>query len=216
MSNDTSKDFSREAAHHLRTVARERGLEIKSSTAHELIAGYFGFHSRAAMVATEAVEFPVMFPSPEGPKTFTQVVPKEGTPSLDDPFLFQTEPDIPSLERAIEKVGARASLKPEDSEWLAPAIQEGLVPACEATGIKSLDNRPLYDSDNNEPTAFASPEAVQMGQFKTCRCCDSDRLYPSSQINHNGLCPEHHDEFDQDPEEAKDWEDYIENRLNNL
>ena len=82
MSNDTSKDFSREAAHHLRTVARERGLEIQSSTAHELIAGYFGFHSRAAMVATEAVEFPVMFPSPEGPKTFTQVVPKEGTPSL--------------------------------------------------------------------------------------------------------------------------------------
>ena len=42
------------------------------------------------------------------------------------------------------------------------------------------------------------------------------KLYPASQINHNGLCPEHHDEFDQDPEEAKDWEDYIENRLNNL
>ncbi|MBU2122969.1 MAG: hypothetical protein KJ999_21345 [Gammaproteobacteria bacterium] len=213
MSNyDDTPNYAREAAYHLRQVASEHGCELKSTTAHELIAGYFGFASRAAMTATERVELPVILPAPGSPETYEVIGPKEGTPTLDDPFLFQTVPDLPSLERAVVKLGSNAKLTEADIPWVADAINTGLVPACVDTREKSLRNLPVYDKEN-VLVGFASPSAVASGQYDTCRCCDSDRLYPTAQMHANGLCHEHRHEFDLDPEEAADLQSFIEYQL---
>lgn len=206
-------DFSREAAYHLRQAAAVRGHDLKSSTAHELVAGYFGFQSRAAMTATELAETPVLWPEPGQPQTVPVIVPKDGSPSLDDPFLHYSKPNLPSLETAVAKLGTKADLKASDTRWIAQAIQEGLVPACMETGEKSLNSLPVYNADD-ELVGFASPRAVSAGSFGTCHLCGGDRLYLAEDLNSKGLCYEHRHEFDLDPEEQDDFESFIEYHQN--
>lgn len=49
--SESDPDFTKAAAEHLRSVAKERGLEIGSSHAHALVAASLGYQSRVAFLA---------------------------------------------------------------------------------------------------------------------------------------------------------------------
>ncbi|WOI46484.1 hypothetical protein [Acidovorax sp. BLS4] len=213
MSNETTPDYVREAAFHLRHVAEQHGHKLRSATAHELIAGYFGFKSTGGYKETHLIESLVFMPAHGAPKTMMIEVPVDGVPSPDEQFPHHIEPNVPSLERAIAKVGSRAGLDVKDALWLARGIQTGLAPACMSTGVKSIDNLPVYDTDD-VLIGFGSSVAVNRGEFSTCHCCGPDRLYPSSEMYPNGLCREHRDEFTLDAEEAQDHADFAEYHRN--
>jgi hypothetical protein len=133
---------------------------------------------------------------------------------------YKETPDQAALQAAIARM-RQTSLQSTDVQFLAQTIQDGLAPACAETGLHSARNIPLGYIDPGEEasgTEWVHPTvAADEDCFGCCRCCGPNYLYRVEDLDEQMLCQEHKGEFDPDsPEEAQDWEDYIENLTKDL
>lgn len=186
MNNESNPDFTQDAAHHLREKARKKGLEIGSSHAHALVAASLGYKSRAALLADDSNHY------------------------LGDPLLFREVPDMVQIGEAIERM-RETTLTQANVPFLASTIQDGLTPPCTESGIRSVQNIPLGTDQPDENTQWVHPSvAHDQNEFGHCVCCGNSIFYRLDDLDSNGLCEEHHGEFDLDPEEQQDFDDKLE------
>lgn len=179
-------DYTRDAAKHLREKAREQGIEIRSSHAHALVAAELGYNSRAALLAPDSNHYP------------------------EDQWLHRETPDTEQIRAAILRM-RDSCLTEQNVPFIAETIQDGLTPPCCETGIRSAQNIPLGDVKEGDDTEWIHPSAARDDtKFEHCRCCGDDVLYRIEELDEQMLCEEHQGEFDLDPEEQQDLEDYVE------
>ncbi|MBE0435930.1 MAG: hypothetical protein IBX56_09025 [Methylomicrobium sp.] len=179
-------DFTKDAAHHLREKAKERGIKIGSSHAHALVAASLGYKSRAALLADNSNH------------------------CVDDPWLSREDQDKEQICATIERM-KNTEITAGDTEFIASTIRDGLTPTCTETGIRSADNIPLGDVEPGDDAEWVHPSAISnTDEFGHCRCCGSDVFYRLGDLDDEMLCENHRGEFDLDPEEQKDWDDFIE------
>jgi hypothetical protein len=179
-------DYTKAAAEHLRDKAREKGIEIRSSHAHALVAAELGYNSRAALLAPQSNH------------------------CLDDQWLHRAPPDTEQIRAAILRM-RDSSLTEQNVPFIAETIQDGLAPPCCETGIRSAHNIPLGYVKEGDETEWVHPSAARDdNNFGHCRCCGEDVLYRIEELDDEMLCEEHHGEFDLDPEEQQDMDDFVE------
>lgn len=186
--DDNDFDFTKQAADYLRKAGEREGLSsgIRSSHAHALVAAALGYGSRKAMLD-----------DPEGPY-------------LKDQWLSREAGDIQKVKEAIERM-QKAPVQPDQAEMIARIIQDGLSPGCVECGEHSSCSSPLGYVQPGDEADWVCPRcASDDEQYGHCRCCGDDVLYRLEELDDQGLCPDHHGEFDLDPEEEADWESYIE------
>lgn len=192
---ESELDFTKAAADHLRDVSRERGLEIGSSHAHALVAASLGYQSRVALLEPSSGHW------------------------TGDPWLYREEPNHAELGAAISRM-RKGAVELEHVPFLAETIRDGLAPPCSETGVRSAKNIPLGYVDVGDRASdveWVHPsEARDRERFDHCRCCGTSYLYRVEDLDEHGLCDEHRGEFDFDEDEAKDWEDLVENMTKDL
>lgn len=193
--SESDPDFTKAAADHLRSVAKERGLEIGSSHAHALVAASLGYQSRVAFLSPTSEHW------------------------TGDPWLYLEEPNQVELGAAVTRM-RKGAVEPDHVLFLAGAIRDGLAPPCSETGLRSAKNIPLGCVDKGDDATdveWVHPsQARDRERFDHCRCCGSDYLYRIEDLDEHGLCEVHKGEFDLDEEEQKDWDDLIENMTKDL
>jgi hypothetical protein len=187
--DDYDFDFTKKAADYLRETSNREGIssDIGSSHAHMLVAAAFGYNSRKAMLD-----------DPKGPSSKNQ-------------WLGREAGNIEKVREAIERM-KNAPIRPDQAPVIARLIQDGLTPTCAECGEHDSRSSPLGYVQSGDDADWICPRcASDDEQYGHCRCCGDDVLYPVEELDDQGLCSEHHGEFDLDPEEEEDWESYIEN-----
>lgn len=185
---DNSDEFPRinyvkQAADHLRTKACERGLctKLGSGHAHSLIAAALGYKTPPAMKERE-----------------------EET----DQWIGQRPMDVPMIVDAIQRMN-EPTVTANSASQIADIISVGLTPACVACEKLDSENTPVGDPDVGDECEWICTSCVSRDEdFGECSLCR--KVFRVEDLDHEGLCPEHRGEFDYDPEELQDREDYVE------
>ena len=176
-------NYIKQAADHLRTEACERGLcaKLGSGHAHALVAAALGYKTSPAMKANE---------------------------DETDQCLGQRPMDVRMIADVIDRMNA-PTVSAGSARRLADIISDGLTPACVACGRLDSGNSPVVDPNPGDEWEWICTEcAVSDEDFDECGYCN--KVFRQDDLDHEGLCPEHRGEFDEDPEERQDREDYIE------
>ncbi len=188
----------------------------KSSHRHEIVASYFGFNSRAHLLA-DTSNFRL---------------------DKDDPISFESFSDSPEqgVRNRMEELGLdKSDLAFQISDEIALAI----TPPCTCCnedrpthllnkdGLE-FDHTPLHSMPDDYTEALEVArleEKAERELLKTewvcddcaddpevaafCSLCGDGPFHPDL-MDHNGLCPEHRGEFDYDEEEQEDRDSFLE------
>jgi len=174
-------------AKYLRDKVLEiHNVKVKSSHAHQALAGALGFNSKVALLN----EYP------------------SDCEHLD--FILHHQNYRLDEEKLIDSLDS--SLKSLPRDFVVTAIEESLIPGCENGCGKTLDSQPLFDSsDIEQPIAQVCDDCSDNSpQYSYCRFCGDSYLFRADEINEAGECPDHAGESIMDEDEETDWETYIE------
>lgn len=182
-----SIDYTNDAAKHLRDEAKYQGFHIGSSHANLLVAAYLGYNDRVALLAPNSSH------------------------CTDDQWLHHEKPDVDQIKAAISRMKDGSHLQ-DRTEFIVNTIRDGLAPPCCETGIKSALNIPVGDVEFGEETDWINPSVLNDhdSRFGHCQLCGNDKVYYLTELDEHDLCREHRGEFDLDPEEQNDLDDYVE------
>lgn len=191
--NDKQLDFTKQAADHLREMNERMrlGSTIGSGHAHMLVAAYFGYNSRKAMLDAH-----------KGPDVTNQWLSHE----------------VGNVEKVKEAIGRMNNppVQPNQALSIVGIIRDGLTPACLECDSHNARSTPLGHVEPGDDADWVCIHCASDDEkYGHCPCCGGDVLYRLEELDGQGLCEDHQGEFDLDPEEEEDWESYIENVQNN-
>jgi len=189
--DDETKGLIKDAVELLRTPKIDPRFQFKASHAHELVAAYLGYKSKAAIVLGDR-----------------------------PPFLSHDEPeslDHPDAIEHIEKrIGKLSNLEVtcEYASDIAEIISTAITPDCDYCNDGLEVTKAVEDEGNG--LKYTCLHCVETGeQLGHCRLCGGDgKIYELSDLDKDSLCPNCTGEFDYDEEEMEDMESKAEYYLN--
>lgn len=192
-----TENARKRAAKHLReSILHKYQVALGSARAHEVVAATMGFNSSIA-----AKSAPGEVLSPRFPDEFEL----EDNSVLVKERLVKMSSSAPELSDLIPKV-----------DQVTEFAVEGLRPECDFCG-KFFDSHRIEgheDRDEDEPV-WVCTDCLVGGKERVAVCgyCDPGRnIHLMDDLDpRNGLCSEHRDEAEMDPEELQGWMDHVEN-----
>lgn len=175
----------KQAVDYLRTKGRDSRLcdKLGSGHAHSLVSAALGYKTPQALKAAEDEH---------------------------DQWIGQRPMNVPMIENAILRMSS-PTIEASQARKIADIISDGLTPRCVACNKISANNIPVGDpefGDSCEWICRSCVDAEHQEDFAACSLCD--KPFRIEELDRKGLCPEHRGEFDYDPEELQDMEDFIE------
>lgn len=177
-------NYIKQAADHLRTKSCERGLctKLGSGHAHSLVAAALGYKTPPAMKECEDEA---------------------------NQWIGQRPMDVPMIVDMIQRMN-EPSVTVNNAGQIADIISVGLTPGCVSCGTLDRENAPVGDPNFGDECEWICASCASRDEnFGKCSLCH--KVFREEELDNDGLCPEHRGEFDYDPDELQDREDYVEN-----
>lgn len=161
--------------------------KLKASHAHEMLASYFGYASKAALQADKCFSL-----DPDEPE---RIIYPNATQSISVRLGH-----LKGIEAPIGYANEASKI-----------IREVITPDCSICGCPGEMTTPAETDHNHTEQLWVCNYCIKKDEeVGQCRFCGENEIYPIAMLNSNGECPEHTGESTHSPEEQEGWDSYIE------